>query len=413
MPLNEKQMIALEMIKNNKISILTGAPGTGKTWLLSEVLRWAESKGLTLALAGPTGKSSKQMQTATGHAASTIHRLLEPRKALHGFIFTRNEEKQLNEYDMIILDECSMITNNLMADIVRAIDFNKTSLLMVGDHYQLPSIGAGAVLRDLINSRIIPVTELTEIQRNAGCVVRACHLIKDSKIYEPSEWLDTKNGQNLRHLEVSSPEMIHHYIREIVTERMPSRGYDPVWDVQVLSPTNKRTILSCDGLNTMLQKKLNSGNPAIDKYNFRVGDKIIQTKNEQIPNLVGEKELVVNGDIGLITEIDKSAKLLMVTFFDPDRAVRIPMYDHNLLMAYCITVHRFQGSEAPVVIIPVHSSFNFFVNRNWLYTAISRAKEICITIGQFSAIRQAIKTDMAIKRVTRLKEKLNGNTVPA
>jgi len=412
MPLNDRQQIAHKMAITSKVSIITGAPGVGKTYTLASIHEWAKDNRVKIAQAAPTGKAAKQMTMATGIAASTIHKLLEPRKSTNGFEFTRNQENPINA-DMVVLDECSMITNNLMADVIRAIDFDRTSLLLIGDHYQLPSVGAGAVLRDLIGSGVVPVTELTEIQRNSGDIVRACHLIKDSKIYEPSEWLDTKNGQNLRHLEVSSPEMIHHYIREIVTERMPSRGHDPVWDVQVLSPTNKRTILSCDGLNTMLQKKLNSGNPAIDKYNFRVGDKIIQTKNEQIPNLVGEKELVVNGDIGLITEIDKSAKLLTVTFFDPDRAVRIPMYDHNLLMAYCITVHRFQGSEAPVVIIPVHSSFNFFVNRNWLYTAISRAKEICITIGQFSAIRQAIKTDMAIKRVTRLKEKLNGNTVPA
>ena len=392
------------MVKRSKISIICGAPGTGKTWLLSRVLEWTKKKGLTVALAAPTGKAAKQMKHATGVDASTIHRMLEPRKSVNGFHFMRGEGNPIDA-DMVVLDECSMITNSLMASVVRAIDFSKTRLLLIGDYYQLPSISEGAVLRDLIDSKIVPTTELTEIQRNSGDIVRGCHRIKDAKFYDPSDVLDPKNGKNLRHIECVNPQLIQNFIEKIVCDRMPARGYDPVWDVQVLSPVNKRGELSCQAINELLQARLNP-NPPVDDYKFRIGDKVIQTKNEQIEDMTGEPQLVVNGDIGSISNIDVDSKKLTVAFFDPDRTVQVPMFNHNLLMAYCITVHRFQGSESPVVVIPMHSSFNYFCNRNWIYTAISRAKIICITIGQMSAIRKAIKTDMANRRVTRLKEKL-------
>jgi len=407
MPLTSEQQCGLEMVQNNRISILTGAPGVGKTFTLKAVLDWADSERLSVSMASPTGKAAKQMSAATGRSASTIHRLLEPRMGSNGnFVFGRNEENKIDA-DLLVLDECSMITNALMASVMKAINPKKTRLLMVGDHYQLPSVGAGAILRDMIASQRIPCTELTEIQRNSGDIVKACHKIKDGQYYQPSEKLDPDAGLNLRHIEIKSPNQIQRTIRKIVCERMPLRGFDPVWQIQVLSPTNTRTILSCEGLNGILQARLNP-NPKLEKTIFRVADKVIQTKNEKIKTPEGWEELVVNGDIGTIIDILLKKKQIIVKFDDPDRTVAVPLRGHNLLLAYTITVHRFQGSEAPVIIIPVHSGFNFFINRPWIYTAISRAQQICLTIGEFSAVEKAIDMEMALNRKTYLREKLKG-----
>lgn len=407
MGLTSEQQNALTMTQNNRVSILTGAPGVGKTYTLKAILDWAASERLLVSQASPTGKAAKQMMAATDRPATTIHRLLEPRMGNNGnFIFNRNENNQFDS-DLIVLDECSMITNSLMASVLKAIDVKRTRLLLVGDHYQLPSVGAGAILRDLIASGRIPCTELTEIQRNSGDIVKACHLIKDGKYYDPSKTLDPDNGLNLRHIECRSPERIQEIIRQIVTGRMVERGFDPIWDVQVLSPTNTRTSLSCEALNKVLQTELNP-NPKLDKTIFRVNDKVIQTKNEKIKTPTGGEELVVNGDMGIIVDIILKKKQIVVKFDNPDRTVAVPLRGkgNKLLLAYCITVHRFQGSEAPVVIIPVHSGFNFFCNRPWIYTAISRAQSICITVGEFSAVEKMIDTEMVLHRKTFLKEKL-------
>lgn len=407
MPLTSEQQQALEMAQNNRVSILTGAPGVGKTYTLKAIFDWAQSERMAVAQASPTGKAAKQMTAATGKQATTIHRMLMPRMGNNGnFIFGMNEDNKLPE-DLIILDECSMITNALMASVMKAIDVEKTRLLLVGDHYQLPSVGAGAILRDLIASGRIPCTELTEIQRNSGDIVKTCHKIKDGKYYTPSKILDPNNGLNLRHIECRSPERIQEIIRQLVCGRMVERGFDPIWDVQVLSPTNERTILSCAGLNKVLQAELNPA-PKLENTIFRVNDKVIQTKNEKIKTPTGGEELVVNGDMGSILDISLKKKQIVVKFDNPDRTVSVPLRgkSNKLLFAYCITVHRFQGSEAPVVVIPVHSGFNFFINRPWIYTAISRAQSICITVGEFSAIERAIDTEMVLHRKTFLREKL-------
>lgn len=408
MGLTKEQKQAVEMVKKHPISILTGAPGVGKTFTLKAVLEWAKSKNLKIVQASPTGKAAKQMQKSTNFPASTIHKMLRPQMSPEGsFIFTKDEKDQLQE-DLIVLDETSMITNSLMSSVVKAIKTN-SKLLMVGDHYQLPSIGAGSVLRDLIKSNQVPFTELTEIQRNSGDIVKACHKIKDGKSYIPSKVLDPKNGLNLRHIEIHSLEGIQQIIKKIVCERMPERGCDPIKDVQVLSPVNKRTIVSCDGLNKILQGELNS-NPAIENIKYRVKDKVIQTKNDKISNTIGQEEIVVNGDMGTILDIDVKTKKMVVRFENPTRDVYISASKkkNHLLLAYAITVHRFQGSESPVVVIPIiHSSFNFFIDRCWLYTAISRAQEICITVGSFESIERAIGREMVLNRKTMLREKLN------
>jgi len=404
MGLNEKQLEALKMVQEKQLSILCGAPGVGKTYTLKEIIKWTSSQKLSVAMAAPTGKAALQMQNATNFPATTIHKLLAPKFYNNQFTFDHNERNKL-KFDFIILDETSMVTNNLMADILRAIDIKKTKLLLVGDFYQLPSIGPGKILQDLIESDKIPFVELTEIQRNSGDIVKACHQIKNKKIYIPSERLDPETGLNLRHIELKSLQKIQQAIQEIACNRMPAKGFDPLWDIQIISPTNQRTLLSCDSLNFLLQNELNK-NEAIENTIFRTGDKVINTKNEKVSTPTGAKEMIINGDIGLIVNILPARNQIIIDFQNPSRTVAVPLRKNNLKLAYCITCHRFQGSEAPVIIIPVHSGFNFFVDQPWIYTAISRAQQICITVGEFSAIRNAIKKEQSTKRKTCLKEKL-------
>ncbi|MDX9789047.1 MAG: AAA family ATPase [Desulfobacterales bacterium] len=409
--LTEQQLTAVKMVQDNSISILTGGPGTGKSTTIKEVLNWANSRRLSVLQMAPTGKAAKRMQEVTSEYASTIHRALGCQFDVDGFSFAYNKYSQFPA-DLIIIDELSMVPNDLMASVMEAIDPRKTKLLLVGDKGQLPSVGAGAVLRDLMASSVVPHVELTMIHRNSGLIVESCHKIAAGQQYDPCKELKPEDGLNLRHIEVSTPERIQEVIRNIVTERIAVRGLDPVWDVQVISPTNSRSALSCDAINDVLQGILNplpAGCAQSADTIFRAKDKVIQTKNEGIESEDGEKVLIVNGDMGEVVAVD--GKKITVKFFDPERIVKLPLKVNNLLLAYCCTCHRMQGSEAPVVIIPVHKSFGFFVNRSWIYTAISRAKLFCITVGQFQAIREAIGRDDSLRRKTMLKEKLIEETL--
>jgi exodeoxyribonuclease V alpha subunit len=213
--------------------------------------------------------------------------------------------------------------------------------------------------------------------------------------------LDPEAGFNLRHIEESDPERIREIVKDIVTQRMPQRGYDPVWDVQVLSPMNERTPLSCLHFNEMLQGALNI-NPPEKNTPFRRQDKVLQRKNESIGD-----EFIVNGDLGEVAHVGDSA--IDVDFRYPDRSVSIKRKDHHLVLAYCLTIHKMQGSEAPVIILPLHSSFGGFFNRELVYTGISRARDICITIGQWEALLAASGRVGNARRRTRLVELLKGD----
>jgi len=401
--LTDEQNAAVKMVQDNQLSVLTGAAGTGKTTVIKAVLDWAASKEMVIACAAPSGKAAKRMTEATGYHASTIHSLLGAMVDDYGrFVFSCNVDNQL-EVDLIVLDEVSMVSNHLMARFLEAVTLD-TIVLLVGDPNQLPSIGAGAVLRDLLVSEIVPHTRLTEIHRAGDQIVVACNKVKDGEFYDRPDILDPDGGQNIRHIEASSHEQIQSIIAQIVCDRMPERGFDPVWDVQVLSPTNKKTLLSCESLNAVLQNRLNPVQP--EKLTkgciFRKGDKVINTKNKSI-----DEDYVVNGALGEIIRVSKERKELSVRFNDPTVDVVLPFTHNDLLLAYCITCHRYQGSEAPVIIVPVHSSFNFFVNRAWLYTALSRGQQIVITVGEFSAIQNAIRTRAIFERKTMLCEKLH------
>jgi len=396
--LTDEQNQAVCMAHENRLSVLTGGPGTGKTEVTRKIVNQAMDSGKIVSLCAPSGKAAKRLSEATNQSASTIHRLLEAKMEAGEFVFTRGKVVPL-ECQLLICDETSMVSNDLAASLLRAVNSSKTQVLFVGDHNQLPSIGPGAVLRDMLNCENIPHVNLEKIHRNSGDIVNSCHRIKDGLSYTPSAKLDPETGLNIRHIEQSNSKKIVEIIRDLISLRLPARGYDPIWDVQVLSPTNTRTAMSCEGINTSLQNALNLSKP-IEGTKFRPGDKAIQTKNEEV-----DGEYVVNGDLCKIISVNK--KEIVAEFFDPNRVVKFSKKFNHLLLAYSITCHRFQGSEAPVIIIPVHKSFSFIVNRPWIYTAISRAKQICITVGQFRAIETAIKVEVAGKRKTMLVEKIS------
>lgn len=409
----DQQLSALGIIQKNNVAILTGGPGTGKTTTTQQIIEWAVSEDMNIIQAAPTGKAAKRMIESTGHYASTIHAMLGCIFENGHFNFVHNKTNPL-QADLIILDEVSMITNELMCRVLEAIDPKRTKLLLVGDQDQLPSVGAGAVLRDILASKVIPHVELDVVHRNSGAIVKACHQIKHGHLYTPHSKLDleAKSPVNLIHIECDTPERTLTGIETIMCDRMPLRGYNPVKDVQVISPVNTKGDLSCQSINKQIKNRLNpvNGNGGLfgdDKekqYPFQSGDKVINTKNSRLKTIDGAGALIVNGDIGFIQDVQK--KNLIIKFLDPDREVSIPKKDKNLLHAYCITCHRFQGSEAPVIIIPVHSQFNYFLSNSWIYTAISRGKDIVITLGRFNTIERAIKNRVPNNRKTLLKEQL-------
>ena len=450
MELTNQQEDAFQMVLNNKISIMSGGPGTGKTTTLLEVVGHFKSENAIIKQAAPTGKAARQMSRATGHYASTIHAMLVCNFEGGKFTFGHNKENPLDA-DLIILDELSMITTNLMASVFDAINIKRTKLLMVGDPYQLPSVGPGAVLRDLLDSGLFPHTELTDIHRSSGEIVKVCHEIKAGRTYTPASKLDldAETPVNLIHIECSTPEKTMVAVKKIMCERMPLRilngkHVNPIEDVMVISPVNSKGKLSCLSLNRMLRQEFNpdknrnqlealselkqdAENGAYMK--FRTGDKVIQTKNTKASGVefalsknldlgvftnTEERDLkrqhialpsyIVNGDMGYI--VDVVDQEMVVKFSEPDRYTTIPLVNNELLHAYCITCHRAQGSESPVVIIPVHRQFNMFISNSWIYTALSRGKQIVITCGAFDTVERAIRNRSPNNRKTRLKLRL-------
>jgi len=412
--LTDQQTTALEMVKKNNLSLLIGFPGTGKTTITREIVKWAkENSRLTIALASPTGKAAHVLSEACNHPASTIHRLLKPVPVKTNgklrFVFGHNADNPL-PYTFIIVDECSMIGNDLMADLIQAIDPRETKVLLVGDSCQLPSVQPGNVLHDLISCGAVPVTELTEVFRHSGEIVDFCTSIRTDTSYDLPRALDIDNGKNYIHVECSNPQTIHNTIVKLATENMVKRGYDTTKDVQILSPVNSKTVLSCDALNESIQNLVNPQPPEnrINGNGFRLDSKIINTKNiyDAISADTNDKEMILNGDMGMITDLQGDSKAMVIRFDNPRRSIILSKYSHHLKLAYCLTIHRSQGSQFPVVILPVHSAFQYQNNRALIYTAVSRAQEILITVGQAAAIRQAIKDTRVYQRQTFLKEKI-------
>jgi len=399
------QFNAFTTVRTNTISCITGAPGTGKTYLTNQIIKSFQNDTI-ITLAAPTGKAAKRMSELTKMEASTIHRLLMPRPVEDkitkkiSFRFSVDHNNPIST-DVLILDEFSMVDVNLCYYLFRAIDVERTKVIIVGDHYQLPPIGPGAMLYSLLNT--VPVTELTEIKRNTGDIVKACHLIKDGKSYMPNEGdFDLDNGRNLIHISTGTPEQTQSTIVSAIRSIAERLNLNPIWDFQVISPFNSKTDLSCKALNEILAGWLNPGNMEFN-FHFRTDDKVIQLKNEHIP-VIGEngengenggdynkssKAFCVNGDIGRV--VSTTSKDVIVEFFNPTRTVKINAKKHNLAQAYCLTAHKMQGSEIPVVILPLDKSFGTFVTRELFYTAISRAQILCVTIGDFSIVEKIVR----------------------
>ena len=414
MKLTNQQNTALQTVQQNKLSLLIGYPGTGKTTITREIVSWAKSQNYSIALASPTGKAAHVLSEACNHPASTIHRLLQPQVSKkHGklqFHFSYDSDNQL-PYTFIIIDECSMIGNDLMSSLLQAVDPEKTKVLLVGDAAQLPSVQPGNVLHDLIACGVIPCIELTEVFRHSGTIVDFCTAIRKDTSYDLPKALDVESGQNYVHIECSNPQVIHDTIVKLATVNMLKRGYDTTKDVQILSPVNSKTVLSCDALNESIQAIVNPQpcGVCIENSVFRLGSKVINTKN--IYDAIsadnnGSKEILLNGDCGIITDLQGDKKSMIVQFENPMRKIILSKYKHYLKLAYALTVHRSQGSQFPVVILPVHSTFAYNYNRALLYTAVSRAQEILITVGQKSAIRQAVRSVGVYNRKTFLQEKI-------
>jgi len=403
--LTESQLEADRLINIHKIVILSGGPGTGKTSAVKNILDKAHLKGKSICQCAPTGKAAKRMIEATGYPAQTIHVTLGCSMHKGQFIFGHNEQNPL-PVDYLIIDEFSMADNYLVSCLLRAVDPQRTHVLIVGDPGQLPSVGPGSVLYDLLSCEAIPRVELNTIHRNSGYIVEACQRIHQGKDYDLHSKLDLEadNPINLIHVERKDQESTSAAIVKIVNELIPEKGFDPMWDVQVLSPTNTKTDLSCEGLNVVLQNVLNPGD-CEKGFKFRAGDKVINTKNEKVKKTDNRDSFIVNGDMGKVVDVGK--KKLIVEFFEPRREVALSKASNNLTLAYAVTCHKFQGSESPVVVIPVDKAFSYFCDRRWLYTAISRGKKIVITVGNFASISKMTANIRKLDRSTRLTQKIN------
>ena len=392
------QREALKTALASKVVVITGGPGVGKTTLVNSLLTILRAKGVKCLLAAPTGRAAKRLSETTGLEAKTIHRLLEVEPATGRF--TRNESNPL-KCDLLIIDESSMIDVLLMHSLLKAVP-EAAGLVLVGDVDQLPSVGPGMVLQDLIESAAVPVVRLTEVFRQAANsrIITTAHRIRKGLMLESA----TGNlDSDFHFLERESPEEIAATLENLVRNRIPARfRFDPIRDIQVLCPMNRGS-LGVRELNQSLQRTLNpprAGEVSVEKFGwrFQIRDKVIQTENNY------EKE-VFNGDIGTIEQIDPIEHEVAIRFED-----RLVKYDYGELdeisLAYAVTVHKSQGSEFPAVVIPVATQQYMLLQRNLIYTGITRGKELVVVIGQKRALRMAISNNRTQRRYSGLLEAL-------
>jgi len=401
--LSEQQQSAVQMALSHPVSVLTGGPGTGKTTCLKALITALEALHKRFALASPTGRAAKRLSEATGHPAKTIHRLLEF-SPVEGF--KHNQESPLN-VDFLIVDEASMLDLLLTNNLLKALRPG-THLLLVGDVDQLPSVGAGDVLRDLIASGVAPVTRLTTIFRQAANsqIITNAHRINQGKLPIFSNNLPNPGQGGSGDFFLFPAEdaaSAADWVVAVVTERIPQKfGFDPVREIQVLAPIY-RGPAGVMALNERLQEKLNP--PAANKHErrlfgvtFRAGDKVMQTRNNY------DKD-VYNGDIGFIRGMDGIEHTLSVDFEG-----RAATYDWNevdeLTLAYVVSVHKAQGSEFPAVVMPLVAQHYMMLQRNLLYTAITRARKLCVLAGNQRAIGMAVRNNKVTQRFTALEWRL-------
>lgn len=380
--LADSQKLAIRAAVTQKLLVVTGGPGTGKTTIVKAILEIFAAKGQRVLLAAPTGRAAKRMGESTGREAKTIHRLLEYDAGAGGF--RRGRENPL-DVDLLVVDEVSMVDLVLMNRLLTAVP-QSACVVFVGDRDQLPSVGAGSVLADLIDSGTVAVARLTEIHRQAGAshIVRAAHAVHAGEVPESAPNADG----DFYFIEVDDPAQVLDRILTLVKERIPKKfGLDPLRDVQVLSPMNKSD-LGVQNLNKLLQESLNPGKDGA--IPFRVGDKVIQNRNNY------QRE-VFNGDIGRVTAIDEVDQVLAVEF--DGRTVEYEFTDRDELQhAFAISIHKSQGSEYPAVVIPVHTQHFIMLRRNLIYTAITRGRKLVVLVGSRKALWiAATKADTATR----------------
>ena len=388
------QREAIRIAITSRAMILTGGPGTGKTTTIIGIIRLFDQLSQRIVLAAPTGRAAKRLSETTGREAKTIHRLLEFSPQEMGF--KRNQENPI-EADVVIIDEMSMVDCVLMNSLMKAVPRDAV-VIMVGDVDQLPSVGAGNVLKDLISSEMITVVKLTEIFRQAqqSMIVTNAHRINRGEFPK----LSGPRDRNFFFIEETEPLEVTKRILELVKTRLPKHyRYHPLDDIQVLCPMRRSTVGS-ENLNKELQETLNA-NPTDyvrGGRGFRVGDKVMQVRNNYDYD-------VFNGDIGRITKSDPVEKILTVTF--PDKVVDYDVADLNeLVLAYATTVHKAQGSEYPVVVMPLTTQHYMMLQRNLLYTAITRAKELVVIVGSKEALGISIRNNKVVERNSYLAERV-------
>ena len=394
--LAENQIEAIRAAVSHKLLVITGGPGTGKTTIINAIIRIFSASGTKILLAAPTGRAAKRMSETTGLEAKTIHRLLEFSPQKGGF---QKDETSPLDCQVLIVDEASMIDIILMHHLLKAIPPSATFIL-VGDVDQLPSVGAGRVLHDVIESGCVPVVELREIFRQAreSSIILNAHRINRGEI--PRLKTSQEQLDDFYFVEQDDPDKVLDLIIRLVKERIPQRfGLDPLEDIQVLTPMH-RGLVGAGNLNSVLQKELNPGEEGLQRGGrfYRVGDKVMQIRNNY------DRE-VYNGDIGRIVRLDNELQEAVLTF--DGREVVYEYADlEEIVLSYAISVHKSQGAEYPAVVMPLLMQHYMLLQRNLLYTAVTRGKKLVVIVGTKKALAIAVRNNKTQKRFTLLSRRL-------
>lgn len=397
-PLSDAQVAAVRHAANSRVFVLTGGPGVGKTTTANAIIRLLKAMGKTVALAAPTGRAAQRLSEVAAEKAKTIHRLLEWNPAVGGFVRTQHNPM---EADVVIIDEASMLDIKLADALVSAVP-SKAQLIFIGDVDQLPSVGPGNVLRDLIDSGLVPCTRLDQIFRQAASslIIRTAHAINQGLSPEFS----LEDHSDCRFIEVETTDDIRHTIHELVARDVPGKfGFDSTRDIQILTPMNRGELGTLQ-TNIDLQNLLNPARKGRPEFKsggtvFRTGDKVIQ--------IVNNYDLgVFNGDVGFVTNVNVEGGTMPVVFGDGRTVSYTNETANELRLAYAITIHKSQGSEFPVVIIPVSMQHYIMLQRNLIYTALTRSRKLAIFVGSKKALAQAIRTQTSTKRQTMLIERM-------